>query len=365
MVRPNEARYQDTDEVRQWMANSATASTHAVGDHCNSTFNLAYTNAVSKIAVPTRAPGSCTTTTNSACAFPPLSLASIGNQNGLGINFESMNTSDAGFAVPGTDDGFDIPLDCSLAYTTVPGEQIPMDYNASMAHFSLPSPGYDDMQSCDSVNSQIIFVEGNAANTAPGWEPQGGNESLTRATSPGSQPMDWSNSGFTNSVESSNSLDSFMQLPDTPLSMTMLEDTWSVDRMVAPNGPDCFSRLATAAESTQYPSASYSNDQRFELCRHTGLHVSDFRGSTMKPNRTFQRPPIPTMDMWPQPQYGQAYVTPPYRINNSRRQSEEGTLSARKDARYQVQRQEDNMYHCPFEDEGCTHKPESLKCNYE
>lgn len=352
MTRQNEAIYQDTNSsVHQWMANS---------NQDTNSFNLDYLEAIPQVSTPNQVSGSYTTTT--ACAYPPAPLASTGIHNGLGINSESMNVSTADFAVPSMDKGFDIPLDCSLIYPGFPGEHIPADYNAPMANYSLPSPEYDDMQSCASTNSQIMFVEGNATDAPPGWDTHANNGALTRATSPGSQPMDWSSSGFSNSVASSNSHDHFIQLPDTPLSMTIGEDAWCADQL-APSGISENFVSSDFVESTQQSGAFCTNDQRFELCRQTGLHLSDFTCSTMRPNRIFQRPPIPTMDVWPQPPYGKAYVTPPYTMNNSRRPSEEGTLSARKDARYQVQRQEDNMFHCPIE--GCTHKPESLKCNYE
>ena len=50
-----------------------------------------------------------------------------------------------------------------------------------------------------------------------------------------------------------------------------------------------------------------------------------------------------------------------------RRMSGDGEVSnARQHELYQVGPQEDGLYHCPFEvKEGCIHKAEKLKCNYE
>ena len=50
-----------------------------------------------------------------------------------------------------------------------------------------------------------------------------------------------------------------------------------------------------------------------------------------------------------------------------RRTSDETDWSiARSHPLYQAQPKEDGLYHCPFEgEEGCNHKPENLKCNYQ
>ena len=49
-----------------------------------------------------------------------------------------------------------------------------------------------------------------------------------------------------------------------------------------------------------------------------------------------------------------------------RRMSEDTDLNlARSDPLYQHGPKEDGLYHCPFEGQGCNHKPENLKCNYQ
>ena len=59
--------------------------------------------------------------------------------------------------------------------------------------------------------------------------------------------------------------------------------------------------------------------------------------------------------------------TIPVDVYMSRRGStEHDNSSARRNELYQVGPKEDGLYHCPFEaSDGCKHKPEKLKCNYE
>ena len=82
------------------------------------------------------------------------------------------------------------------------------------------------------------------------------------------------------------------------------------------------------------------------------------------------RPDAIDTEYWPSPEYapvdavytGVSYPlpTPPRRASDG-----ESTATARKDPRYQATPGSDKRYHCPFENEGCTHAPEKLKCNYE
>ncbi len=49
-----------------------------------------------------------------------------------------------------------------------------------------------------------------------------------------------------------------------------------------------------------------------------------------------------------------------------RRQSEDSELGAVRTHRwYQVPPAEDGLYHCPLEAQGCRHRAETLKCNYQ
>ncbi len=49
-----------------------------------------------------------------------------------------------------------------------------------------------------------------------------------------------------------------------------------------------------------------------------------------------------------------------------RRQSEDSELGAvRTHHWYQVPPAEDGLYHCPLEAQGCRHRAETLKCNYQ
>ena len=59
-----------------------------------------------------------------------------------------------------------------------------------------------------------------------------------------------------------------------------------------------------------------------------------------------------------------SFITTPFIAR--RRLSEGETTTAREHRYYQVGPGVDGLYHCPYAaTEGCTHKPEKLKCNYE
>ena len=68
---------------------------------------------------------------------------------------------------------------------------------------------------------------------------------------------------------------------------------------------------------------------------------------------------VPTMDI--------AYPDLQVDVYMSRRASgEHDNSTARHNKLYHIPPQEDGLYHCPFEaTDGCQHKPEKLKCNYE
>ena len=91
----------------------------------------------------------------------------------------------------------------------------------------------------------------------------------------------------------------------------------------------------------------------------------------MDPTGDFQGNKDSGMDAWatyPSQAYGNRTYPGPH---VSRRNSNDEvplavTLAARSDYRYNLPKQADDMYHCPFEaTEECSHKPEKLKCNYE
>lgn len=78
---------------------------------------------------------------------------------------------------------------------------------------------------------------------------------------------------------------------------------------------------------------------------------------------------LSNVPIWPSSEVpGQQTMAVPYGdAFMQRRLSGDGDMStARHNELYQVGPQEDGLYHCPFEiTEGCTHKAEKLKCNYE
>ena len=79
--------------------------------------------------------------------------------------------------------------------------------------------------------------------------------------------------------------------------------------------------------------------------------------------------PLSTVPIWPSSEVPvqQTMTVPHGDAFMQRRLSGDGDMStARHNELYQVGPQEDGLYHCPYEImEGCTHKAEKLKCNYE
>ena len=85
--------------------------------------------------------------------------------------------------------------------------------------------------------------------------------------------------------------------------------------------------------------------------------------STLRPSNGFQRPSLP---YWtPNENFHVPIMHPTEFYGMSRRPSSDGENTARRNELYQIG-PKDGLYHCPFAaTEGCTHKPEKLKCNYE
>ena len=72
--------------------------------------------------------------------------------------------------------------------------------------------------------------------------------------------------------------------------------------------------------------------------------------------------------MWTQgEEINQVYMDPKYPGAAFQRRSSDGEpTTAREHPHYQAGPLADGLYHCPFaKSEGCSHRPEKLKCNYE
>jgi hypothetical protein len=85
--------------------------------------------------------------------------------------------------------------------------------------------------------------------------------------------------------------------------------------------------------------------------------------STLRPQHGFQRQSLPC---WTPPEN----IPGPMLAHSGsflyRRPSSDGENTARRNELYQRSPEDDGLYHCPFAvSEGCMHKPEKLKCNYE
>ena len=125
----------------------------------------------------------------------------------------------------------------------------------------------------------------------------------------------------------------------------------------------------------QTPFSYGSNDEmQFDMARLVAEYPSSLitsnasTHSTIRASNCFARSPLSENTFWPPYQpMDVMYDGIPLDVCMSRRPSgEHDNSSARRNELYQIGPKEDGLYHCPFETtEGCKHKPEKLKCNYE
>ena len=160
----------------------------------------------------------------------------------------------------------------------------------------------------------------------------------------------------------------FPQLAGSPSSFSTQEELQSLDT-VEEFG---FSPLSVDGPSISYTSSSL--DEQYDPARFVPITIASLPSSnvyfsTIKAVQAFQRPALSNLVAWPtcdsmvcpsvMSTYGDARI--PRRMSN-----ESEHIPARHNELYQIGPMEDGLYHCPFETkDGCTHKPEKLKCNYE
>ncbi|KAL8770659.1 MAG: hypothetical protein Q9209_003727 [Squamulea sp. 1 TL-2023] len=238
---------------------------------------------------------------------------------------------------------------------------IDLTKNYNYDAWSYPTPTADDMACSLATASYLPYGEGNSneprfADWSSGaFLPDNEN---SRADYPcGAHSVAWSPLLTSDpSVSSSYSQNSYLALQSsTPLSPVTQEPDW-------PSGHD----FAQEEENGFYP--AFSLGEAFPL--PAGCHIAQQDNmSTLKPVRSFQRPPVSGADFWSHgdshpPLYpGPSFVD----LATPRRSSDvETSTTAREHPLYQAGPKEDGLYHCPFAGaEDCSHKPEKLKCNYE
>ncbi|KAL9098044.1 MAG: hypothetical protein Q9163_006217 [Psora crenata] len=257
-------------------------------------------------------------------------------------------------------------------------------YDASIAFqadsLAYPTPITDDLSFFDTAGANAMCHQASsngiaAADYSTEWSSQGscqGSAGFPVADAlPESQALSLTTSPpYGSSVSSSLSQASHL---DTPLSLTIMDESWSLNH--AAHGEHLQFPSIGYPEHVHLPPAQYQPDQRFDfssLTFHLGHLFLTTRDSTVRPHLSTLRPALPEMDTWDRPHHESAgpgsggplqYALP----NTPRRPSEgEPTVTARKDPLYQAHPANDGLYHCPFEaSEDCKHNPEKLKCNYE
>ena len=161
----------------------------------------------------------------------------------------------------------------------------------------------------------------------------------------------------------------FPQLAGSPSSFSTQEELQSLDPVeefgFSPVSVDVPSSISYTSSSLdeQYDPA------RFVPIKIASLPPSNVYFSTIKAVQAFQRPALSNLVTWPNcdsmvcpsvmSTYGDARIP--------RRMSDDSEhIPARHNELYQIGPMKDGLYHCPFETkDGCTHRPEKLKCNYE
>lgn len=155
---------------------------------------------------------------------------------------------------------------------------------------------------------------------------------------------------------------SFPRPEGSPESTLGLEDMVSPDLLaeMSPSGLDGHAILPTLPNGYH---------ERGEPERSVGLQclstfASDAILSTMRPTQeTISR--LPLSGMWNQSEDYPATLSTKSDFPTFRRSSSDGDAGlARSHLFYQMDPQDDG-YHCPLENDGCSFNPERLKCNYE
>lgn len=371
----------DATRISQWAANSVPMQGHAVS-HWTSQGHYS-TNPGNDISINSSvspAPGSLASQFSSCVQQDPSCVGQMYQTPGHNGNPE-MNTTSIGSNFTRIENnlntfqghGFDM-------VGQLPGEQYSDDF--SVNNFSCPQSavnGFSYTTPMD-LHPPMVLGESNMAYPLPPeWSSQqmyGQPEENATATS---FPLEYSPPlGLTPSVSSSNSLGSFPgPQPDTPVSMDILDQDWLSSQNVPHMGETTFYPQFSLGESRQIPAAANLMDEQRFVVHVDGTYIPppDSNFSTVRPIGRSQRAPLPlgmmeSQQLWSEQEdvAGQANEILSHPVSNgSRRSSEGGTAKeARSDPRYMATPSQDGLYHCPFESkEGCLHKPQKLKCNYE
>ncbi|KAL9123768.1 MAG: hypothetical protein Q9217_006836 [Psora testacea] len=346
----NEASYHDPAHVRQWAA-SSTAGVDPFMD-LGSGSNL-------PSGIPLDfGPMACGLPQSFTSSETQLQSVQMEHSHGLGLDYRCTSPTATG----------DLGHSMTQGMATFPGQGYEISPVLPEAHFdsgitfqadslAYPTPLTDDLSFFDAAGTSAMCHQPSSqgmSEYSTEWSRQGSSQGSNGVpmtdVMPGSQPMNLTTSPqFGSSVSSSQSQASHV---DTPLSMTMLDDSWSLTN--ATHGEHVHLPLLGIAENMHLPPTYYPVDQ-----------------STLRPHTSTQRPALTEMDTWGQMQNEPTvpgYGPPQYPLPNTSRRTSEGepTVTARKHPLYQTQPRDDGLYHCPFEDsEACKHSPEKLKCNYD
>ncbi|KAL8910242.1 MAG: hypothetical protein Q9171_004443 [Xanthocarpia ochracea] len=337
--------YDDPISVRQWAAETDPNTPANFAD-----FGFpdpTYAADVPAMSAAPQLPGS----------FPVLcssvSHVSFPVTNGFPSNDLNATCAEAGLHGMALD--FGIPPNAESLAGIAPAKNY--DYEA----WSYPTPTADDMAYSTATASYLPY--GEASNIEPRFSDWSSgafppDDEFPRTEYPcDPHSVAWSPLLATDpSVSSSYSRSSYLAVQSsTPLSPVAQEPDWST-------GHD----FGQEEESGLYP--AFSLGEAFPLS--AGCQVAQLDDmSTLKPVRSFQRPPVPGMDFWGQGECHPLHHPGPSFVDLTvpRRSSDvETTTTAREHPFYQVGPKEDGLYHCPFTGtDDCSHKPEKLKCNYD
>lgn len=293
----------------------------------------------------------------------PISLQESAFVSGPGILPASYEETCEPILASGVNPSFGFPQGLDFNNVLPMGEQ----YHTT---WSYPTPVDDNflfsneafVQSANAVDERGLYREWTSESFQAGANDYSGTVPCD------SQPMAWPPiPAVDSSVASSYSHNSMLgHLPNSPLSSDIQEDAIQCANLDDGLGIYPVLNIGDALPySFPMDGADSRTDTRFVEVSALGIgRLTEY--STLKPGRDFQRTPMPNLDSWSQGDIStsQSYMTVPF---IARRRSSEGeTTTAREHQFYQVGPGVDGLYHCPYAaDDGCTHKPEKLKCNYE
>ena len=368
--------FNDPNEVRQWVANSATGSNPCDEITSYDTSGLIHGDISSTMD------GSCfpENVSSSHSMFPYVSLpaSSVPGISGPSMDFNVCTTSAgmcsstmttfpsflhrsyAGDDMKSLRSGLpneEWPTDCNQVYPTPLIEEI-MCGDEKVLQDAMPLGHFYEnsgVQSCWPIVTSSVGTEGPPPLTMDPLNPLYWPSSLAMAAE--------------TSVSSSYSHGSdMMQHPSPPESSSTQEDGWPIEHPSMDTGSHFPSEYSLCERVHVSPPINQIDDmdRTRSVQGATATCISDTYDSTIRASRRFQRAPVsysgPWSDCEPNPSWmpslnpGSAYL----------QHYERETSTARIHRFYQAVPKEDGLYHCPYTGtEGCSHQAEKLKCNYE